>query len=270
MNTLNTEPNQAKSALAEDLTVVFLRGNGSPRTFRVPLPALQRALTALGFSFCVALFLAVFFAALAYFRGGERVAGPSAVATAPAATDSNSGGIWNSLSGDGEANDSELAKEVNGLRQDIARLQTQADGRKELPKGYNNELLQFFGPRARPIPENDSMMRVKNAKVETSMGDLNISFELHNVEPSQKQQRGYIVVLAKTPDMMMVYPPTAFAPTQNIVLDYTKGETFGVSRFRQAKAVFPAAPFANRKPKFQILLIAHDGTVVANHHVEGQ
>ncbi|MGZ3684336.1 MAG: hypothetical protein ACXVCI_10825, partial [Bdellovibrionota bacterium] len=45
--------------LSDDLTVILLRGNGSPRTFRLKLPALQRSLTALGFAFAFAIAAAV-------------------------------------------------------------------------------------------------------------------------------------------------------------------------------------------------------------------
>ena len=83
-------------------------------------------------------------------------------------------------------------------------------------------------------------------------------------------ERGYIVALAKTNDLLMVYPPNAFNPSQNIVLDFTKGETFGVSRFREARATFPAAALTNRHPRFQILLFSTDGRVIANQHVEEQ
>ena len=88
------------------------------------------------------------------------------------------------------------------------------------------------------------------------------------MDPEQKTARGYIVVLAKGTTTLASYPEGAFSPSQNIVLDYTKGETFGVSRFREARATFKAAAFEGQKPRFQVLLFASDGRVINNLHVE--
>jgi hypothetical protein len=182
------------------------------------------------------------------------------------------GGFWSRLTGSdgaGAPADPELRKEVEGLHADVARLNAQIDSRKDLPKGAGN-LLQLFGPRAILLNEENTNIRVKNARVSHEDGKETLIFEIHNVDPQQQQERGYIVALAKTNDLLMVYPPNAFNPSQNIVLDFTKGETFGVSRFREARATFPAAALANRHPRFQILLFSTDGRVIANQHVEDQ
>jgi hypothetical protein len=273
--------NTRKPALADELTVVFLRGNGSPRTFRIPVLTLQRSLTAIGFLFCLSILAAVFFLALNFIRpAGDLMPAPMVAAPAPStapapvpAGDSQAKpGIWQKISG-GESsgeNDSELKKEVDGLHQDIARLSAQIDGRKELNTGQSASLLQLFGPRSALMPEASTTMRVKNPKVtrDNASKDIILTFELHNVDPNQKQARGYIVALAKSADMLLVYPPNAFNPSQNIVLDFTKGETFGVSRFRAAQATFSAAALAGKKVTYQILLFSTDGRVIASQHVE--
>lgn len=272
--------NSPKSNLSDELTVVFLRGNGSPRTFRLPVATLQRALTALGFLFCFALLAALFFLALNFVRPSPEgspvpvslpvAAVPAPPAPATAATEEAKPGIWQKISGDSvTGNDSELKKEVEGLHQDIARLSAQIDGRKELATGPSAALLQLFGPRSTLAPESNTMIRIKNPRVQHEAGkDVVLNFELHNVDPNQKQERGYIVALAKTADLLMVYPPNAFNPSQNIVLDFTKGETFGVSRFRAAQATFSSAALNGKKAHFQILLFSTDGRVIGSQHVE--
>ncbi|MGE3262518.1 MAG: hypothetical protein AB7K68_12125 [Bacteriovoracia bacterium] len=282
---MNIEPKRENPSLSDELTVVFLRGNGSPRTFRVPLVLVQRALTAISFSFCLAVLAAIFFFGLNLLHPSDYLPSttPPPVAMAPVApapvpaetpTETAKPGLWQKLAGSGtspSSSDSELKKEVDGLHQDIARLNSQIDSRKELPKKVNDaSVLQLFGPRSVVMTEAETNIRVKNAKFIRDPGakDVTLSFELHNIDPAQKQERGYIVAIAKTSDMLLVYPPTAFNPNQNIVLDFTKGETFGISRFRAATATFSAAALANKQVRFQILLFSTDGRIIANQHVE--
>lgn len=308
-----------KRRLSEDLTVVLLRGNGAPRSFRFSVAALNRTLTALGFTFAFALLACAVLLGLSLVRGislpslPERKAPPVAVAPEPAAPtgptnfvevpappaetvtptespaaptapavaeETKKSGLWQQLkgavnspapSGAPAANEGELQKEVEGLRKDVARLGSQLEGRKDAARGAAGAgLVQFFGPRSTLVAENESAMRIRNPRVvkEGSSRQIAVDFELHNVDPEQRQERGYIVVLAKTPDLLSSYPGAVFAPSQNILLDFTKGETFAVSRFRQARATFPAAPLEGKRVNFQILLFATDGRVLANLPVE--
>jgi len=202
---------------------------------------------------------------------------PSAV---PAEAEAKKTGLWQQLKGAvnnpaaapavATGSDSELQKEVLGLRKDIAALGARAEGRKDISPGNPGGLLQFFGPRSTVVAETDSAMRVRNPRVnkESAGRQFAVDFELHNVDPQQRQERGYIVVLAKTPDLLVSYPNAVFAPSQNILLDYTKGETFAVSRFRQARATFTAAPLEGKRVSYQILLFSTDGRVLANLPVE--
>jgi hypothetical protein len=263
------------TSLSEDLTVILLRGNGSPRTFRLSLPALQRSLTALGFLFAFSVMAAIFLLLLNIFRPTrtERVV---TVAPAPVAEPREAApprpAFWNKLTGGtGSENEAEMRKEIEGLRDDVAKLSAQADDRKNLQAGATQGLIQFFGPRN--VEEGISPISVKNIRVsESAPGaatkEIFVDFELHNIDPEQRQARGYIVVLAKTPALLSTYPEGAMAPSQNILLDYTKGETFAVSRFREARANFVAAPLEGKRPRFQVLLFSTDGKVIANMHVE--
>lgn len=277
--------------LSEDLTVILLRGNGSPRTFRLSVPALQRSLTALGFTFALAIAAAVLMLLWNLLHlSGDRVEqpaplppppvvaapAPSPAVTLPPTVGPAPGviakpGFWSNLtSGNGGADvkDDELHKELQGLRDDIAKMAAEANGRHGLAPGVNaGGLLQFFGPRN--VVETDASIQIKNVKVSHAGNEYAVDFEVTNVDPNQRQIRGYIVVLAKTPNLLLSYPDGVFNPNQNIVLDYTKGETFGVSRLRPTRATFPAASLDGKKPRFQILLFGTDGKVIADLHIEG-
>ncbi len=260
---------------SEDLTVVLFKGNGSPRSFRISLPALHRSLTFFGFFLAVTILGTLTLIGVSIFPKSETTTRPTAAPVAESTQAPSS--VWDQFKGavstksDAES-DSELQKEVSGLREDIAKLNSQLDQRKELPVGNPSPLLSFFGPRSTLIPEADSIMRVRNAVEvkETSSRQIYLDFELHNVDPQQRQVKGYIVALAKTSDAIVTYPTNAFAPSQNIFLDFTRGETFAVSRFRQARANFssPALDGA-KKIYYQILIFGTDGKVLSNIHVEG-
>ncbi len=260
---------------SEDLTVVLFKGNGSPRSFRISLAALHRSLTFFGFFLAVTVLGTLTLIGVSLFPRSENnvrpVAAPVSEATQPTSS------VWDQFKGAVSTkgttdSDSELQKEVSGLREDIAKLNSQLDQRKDLPVNNPAPLLSFFGPRSTLIPEADSIMRVRNAieVKESSNRQIYLDFELHNVDPQQRQVKGYIVALAKTSDAIVTYPTNAFAPSQNIFLDFTRGETFAVSRFRQARANFSSPALDGAKKIFyQILIFGTDGKVLSNIHVEG-
>jgi hypothetical protein len=282
---LNISEKQKKPSASEDLTVVLLRGNGSPRSFRISLPALYRSLTALGFAFAFLLAASLVLLSLTFWGPSQptNTAPAAAEVPAPPAAPQNyvevipaeappAPGIWSKLTAPSipAGNESEAAKELVGLREDIARLNAQLDGRKDLPAPATSTILQLLGPRSTMVPEADSLIRIRNANTsrDPATKQVLLDFELHNVDAGQRQVRGYIVAIAKTPDLLISYPGNLFAPGQNILLDHTKGETFAISRFRQARATFPLGPLEERKVSYQILLFGTDGQVIANAHVE--
>jgi hypothetical protein len=164
----------------------------------------------------------------------------------------------------------EKEAELAGLRSDLAKLNSQLDQRKDLSPQGQSPLISIFSPRTTIVPESGSQMRVRNARPGRDLAaqQWTLDFELHNVDPQQSQERGYILVLAKANDILLAHPSNSFQANQNILLDFTKGETFAVSRFRQARATFPA--LGQRKPSFQILLFGTDGKILVNQHVEGE
>jgi len=268
--------------LSQDLTVVFLRGNGTPRSFRIAMPELHRSLFLLG-ALLLGSFLITLLALLLYaFQGGKKVpeAGIAESPSPPPATTeqtqtppADSGSFWNKISSPtASTSDTESAKEIQGLREDIAKLHEQLEARKALPAGQQdtNALLQFLGPRAQAVPESEALVLVKNPKVrrDPSTKELFLDFELHNTDPAQKQVRGYIVAIAKSTNFFYVYPGGAFSPKDNIALQFTKGETFAISRFRQAQASFKNVP-ENVPLSFQILLFNTQGKVLASMQVDG-
>jgi hypothetical protein len=253
--------------------VVLLRGNGSPRTFRLSIPAIQRSLTGLGFAFAFAIVAALLLLLwnllhLTNARVDFPASPPVAVTSAPTANTAPTAPIVSSSAP--TESEEEIRKEIQGLHEEIAKMSAEANGRKNLAVGANSGLLQFFGPRNVMNSATPASIEVKNVKVGHNGGETTVDFEVTNVDPDQKQVRGYIVVLAKTPSELLSYPEGVFNPDQNVVLDYTKGETFGVSRLRPTRATFHSKLLDGSHPRFQILLFHTDGTVISDFHVEAK
>lgn len=282
---MNIGQETQKNTLSQDLTVVLIRGNGSPRSFRLRVPALQRAFFALSFLLTFCLIAAAGFAVL-YLLKGRSLETPVQVAAPVADTGANSAadpaavssqdkpGIWQSVSGMLERNgatpqaNDEAQKEIAGLREENAKLNARVESRKALESGASG-LIQFFGPASTLMPADQVFVQIKNAKLgRDEQKQITLDFELHNTDAGQKQVRGYILVLAKNADSLSVYPANAFSPNENIVVNFTKGETFAVSRFRAGHATFAPGPLEGKKTSFQIFLFATDGKIMATQHVE--
>ena len=70
-----------------------------------------------------------------------------------------------------------------GLRDDIAKLHAEANGRRDLAPGVNGGLLQFFGPRN--VTDSEASLQIKNVKVTRNGDDVAVDFEVTNVDPDQ-------------------------------------------------------------------------------------
>ena len=283
----------------KDLTVVLIRGNGSPRSFRIHVPSMQRFLVAISVAFTASLVALLVASLLLVFTKTKRNAPsmnppPSAVAPAPTIpAETQPTATPPPVAKTEEAKPSEKAwtgwfsktdlipgsaqqgnekeKELAGLREDIAKLSAQLEERKKNPSGnVTVGAMQFLGPNSTLMAEQDVLMKVKNPRIryDENSKELNLDFELHNTDPAQNQVRGYIVVLAITKEIIASYPSAVFSPNDNIVVDFTKGETFGVSRFREAHATF--SNFLSKKPSFRILLFRNDGKLLVSQHVENR
>ncbi len=239
--------------LADDLTVVLLRGNGTPRSFQLSIPYLQRSAITLGIT--VAGLATLLFAASLYIGLGRapkiNIQNPAALITTAVTSPENT-------------------EETKGLREDLAKLQAQLDGRKPLtPNTPDTTPLRLIGPTGTLVADGETSVKVMNSNVKRGPnGSVTLDFELHNTHPQQRQERGYILALAKSKDFLAVYPQGAFSPSENVVLTYSKGETFAISRFRMASAEFKNLPQTGAPLQFQILLFNTVGKIIATMHVE--
>lgn len=269
------------SELSKDLTIMFIRGNGSPRSFRLRVSTLQKWLLMISLLVVGSLILSGIVSTLYLLKGKStpHVEFPTSVALAPTGTAHSAGSaketpaaatsLWDNLKLGKQNLSEETQKELAGLRADNAKLNAQIDSRKPLDATTGSTVIQLLGPNSAMAPDAELLVEIKNTILRTDGSQVKLDFELHNKDPQQTQIRGYILVLAKSADAVYSYPAGVFSKKENILVDFTKGETFAISRFRQAQAVFERA-LDLATTNFQILLVRSDGKVLASMNVEGK
>lgn len=218
---------------------------------------------------------ALIFGGLYLFQRPDSPASAPPPAPTPTATVEGPG-FWQKMTGILEQktavtpSNGDAAQEIAGLREENAKLAAKIEARESLVDGKPG-LVQFFGPASVPVAAEESWVEIRNPKVgRDELKQVTLDFEVQNTDVQQRQVRGYILVLAKTADSVVAYPAAAFSPSDNVLVNYAKGETFAVSRVRPSHATFAAAALEGKKTSFQIVLFRTDGRVFTSQHVEGK
>lgn len=144
-----------------------------------------------------------------------------------------------------------------------ARLKNQADIQK-MPKEMDskNPTLALFAPIISDQTLKQQKVALKNFKISQNQKTISLTFELHNQQEPSGAQKGYIVVLAKGSDELKAYPKI-FNIAGPYLLDFEKGETFNVQRFRSVNASFTIDSNVVIK-NFQVLIFERNGDLLIN------
>jgi hypothetical protein len=119
-----------------------------------------------------------------------------------------------------------------------------------------------------PAPET-LKFGIENLRTRWNQNTLTVSFALQirnttnptqNSESEEAPQHGRILILARGPDLFMVYPPQALNPAgTETLLTPLRGEPFSVSRFREAKANFGPVPSPASLQEIEIYIFTREG-----------
>ncbi len=156
-----------------------------------------------------------------------------------------------------------LQDEVDRLQSRIKNLMTE----KESPKDLDNRspVLALFPPTVSDQTKSQQLVMAKNFSFSAGNGKepMTLTFELHNSEPGMSVQKGYIVVLARTKNAVKAYP-NVLNPKGPYLVDFERGESFQVSRFRMVNAQFDTYDARDPVSNFQILIFKRTGEVLLN------
>lgn len=151
-----------------------------------------------------------------------------------------------------------LRDEVDHLKSRLNNAASLQSAPKEIDK--KNPALALFAPIV--IDRSQSQNQVTTANIKASKGkNASLTFELHNAHEGdgQSTEKGYIVVLARTESGLYAYPSSVFRKTGPYLLDFEKGETFQVARFRMVNAQFEGTA-----DNYQILIFTRKGELLIN------
>ena len=237
--------------LSKDLTLVLLRANGSPRTFNLPIPRLKRSLMLISGLFAFLAFSSTIFSGLYVYE--------NYIAKRPPLLTSE---------------DAAKLESIKGLTSEINTLQANLEKRKKLGSSVttvhsaDTVPLSLFSAMSTQV--DNSAVQINNPSIRRSESDssIDLKFELQNKFPNKQRVRGYIIVLAKTPDQIHVYPERAFSIDEDVLLNYNQGETFGISRFRAASAKFTNIDAKRGDLSFHILIFSYTGKILNSLHVK--
>lgn len=151
------------------------------------------------------------------------------------------------------------------LKDQVSQLKQQIDNAnqlKSIPKELDrkNPALALFSPLVVDKTQNPPLVNVQNIKFQKGDGKnpSTLHFDLLNVHPGASVEKGYIVVLARGTTGLYAYP-NVFNENGPFLLDFEKGETFQVARFRVVNAQFDVSTTS-----FQILIFTRKGELLIN------
>ena len=160
-------------------------------------------------------------------------------------------------------------EESKYLKDQVEQLQAQVQNAKiaaQFPKEIDkkNPVLALFTPNVSDISANQEQVQISNFRFSKTNGKspATLTFELHNAKPGESTEKGYIVVLARSDQKLQVYP-NAFNLSGPHLLDFEKGETFQVARFRLVNA-----QFSEDAKEFQVLIFTRKGELLINSRHE--
>lgn len=235
-----------------DIKVVLYKEDRTPRSIAVSSRMVYRTLLAI--VLFALLFIALSGAAARFYWLSKAKVSPGHVSDAQPAPAEPSGSL-------GEQN-ATLRDEVELLKSKIQNAAAIANAPREIDKA--NPALALFAPIVVDKTKNEDAVKVANFRYSKGADKKpsTLTFELHNGHPGEAAAKGYIVVLARSATSLQAYP-SVFAASGPYLLDFEKGETFQVARFREVSATFDEDAL-----QFQVLIFSRNGELLINTSYE--
>ena len=156
-----------------------------------------------------------------------------------------------------EAQNRALKDEIDQLRSRLQNAAAAQSAPREIDK--KNPALALFSPIVVDHTQNQSQVTIANIKSAKGKDKTStLTFELHNAHEGESTEKGYIIVLARGESGLFAYP-NAFNSNSPYLIDFEKGETFQVARFRMVNA-----QFEGDAQHFQILIFTRNGQLLVN------
>jgi hypothetical protein len=255
--------NQVRSQSPDKVTVLVFKEHLAARAFHVPTQWIIKFGVLIGFLFLFSTVMSIF--AIHYYRLASR---PESINPSPAASTGLNAHSHSSQK------TQDLGQDVNPQVPD--QLETQAlspNSPDEADLSAENQsqpmLTNLFAGLASTgtpanIPDPSSLaFSIQKPRYSWHKNTLQVRFALQYTKQDRGSQQGRIVVLARGPSTLLSFP----GETLNLagitpLINYSKGEYFSVSRFREGTANF--GPFASKDliREIEILILSKSGDLL--------
>lgn len=234
-----------------EIKIVLYKDNRAPRSIALSTQTLYKTMF---LTTTAALLLLLSTGAAVKYYLAARAKAPQEKQSGSSAIDDSDTGPGNSI----EAQNKALRDEVDQLHSRLQNAAATLNTPREIDK--KNPALALFSPIVLDRTHEQDLVLISNIKATHNPKDRTstLTFELHNTHAGESTQKGYIIVLGRGDSGLLAYP-NAFNIAGPYLIDFEKGETFQVARFRMVNA-----QFEGDARNFQILIFTRNGNLLVN------
>jgi hypothetical protein len=256
--------NQVQNQSSDKVTVLVFKDHLAARTFHIPTQWIAKLGILLSFLLFLSIVTSIF--AVRYYR----IASKSELTNLrpPALNSANSPSV-------GSQKNKEVVTDSNSS---IDQFETQppspsSPDEANLNKKKTTQPLManlFTGLQSAnaetPAPDPSSLpFSIQNTRFSWQEHNLQVKFALHYTKSDKGSQQGRIVVLARGPSTLLVFPKETLNPAGiSPLFNYKNGEYFSVSHFREGAANFGPITPKSLIQEIEILILSRTGELILN------
>ncbi len=161
----------------------------------------------------------------------------------------------------------QLKSETESLQSTVATLQKANDTlTRKISKGTGGtttsvtSLGLFTSPIGLVDLREKEMLKIEGIEHKTEGNKIKLSFNLSNNLPDNAKIAGYLTVVQYQGNLIQYYPDYELGE-KSLLLEYSKGESFGFSRFRPTIATFQK--LRKTSAKYKIFIFSRNGDLIS-------
>lgn len=117
---------------------------------------------------------------------------------------------------------------------------------------------------------NDALdIQIGSTRAAWSGNQVQVSFNIQYIGQPGGRREGRILLLARGPSALLIYPEHAFhGAGHETLIDANHGEHFSVGRFRQVRTTFGPVPSRDWLDEIEVLIISDSGHILVHHKMD--
>ncbi len=255
--------NQVHSSSSDQVTVLVFKDHLAARTFHVPREWISRLGFLTGFLLLFSIVMSV--TAVRYYRLANRAetADTRVLTLNPASAPAV---VPQKVQDPGV----ETPSAVTDILETQAPTPKSPEEANLHPEDQTHTITaNLFSALTAPSPQttlpNPSTLAftIQNPRYSWQKSTLQVRFALQYVKNDRGSQQGKIIVLARGPSLLLSFPAETLNPAGlPSLINYTKGEFFSVSRYREGTATFGPLTSKDLIKEVEILILSKSGELL--------